>query len=283
MEPVVNPYNAKNKMINDSDIIKIMARFNIDININNINIYIKSLTHKSYIKKEYYNKNKNLINKDENILELQENSNERLEFLGDTIIKAVIAHYLYERYPNEDEGFMTKLKTKIEDKDSLARFAKLINLDKFVIISKQNEESGINRANNKILEDAFESFVGALYLDNGFDVCKKFIRYILENKIDYSDIIYNDSNYKDQLLRYYHSNKWTHPEYILLNEKGMGNKKIFTIGLMDNNNNIILKASESSKRKAEQKVSKFALYKFNKLNTEQLNDSELELINNIIK
>jgi len=281
MEPIVNPYNPKNKKINDSDIIKMMAKYNINININNIDIYIQSLTHKSYIKKEYYNKNKNLL-KPNNVLELQENSNERLEFLGDTIIKAIIGHYLYERYPNQDEGFMTKLKTKIEDKDSLARFAKLINLDNFVIISKQNEDSGINRANNKILEDAFESFVGALYLDNGFDVCKKFIRYILENEIDYSDIIYNDNNYKDQLLRYYHSNKWKHPEYVLLKEKGNGNKKIFTIGLMDNDSNIIMKASESSKRKAEQKVSKFALYNFNRLNSSQLNDNELELINNII-
>ena len=278
MEPIVNPYNPKNKKINDSDIIKIMAKYNIDININNIDIYIQSLTHKSYIKKQYYNKNKNL-SKDDDTLELQDNSNERLEFLGDTIIKAIIGHYLYERYPEEDEGFMTKLKTKIEDKDSLARFAKLINLDEFVIISKQNEETGINRANNKILEDAFESFVGALYLDNGFEVCKKFIRYILENQIDYSDIIYNDSNYKDQLLRYYHSNKWKHPQYILINEEGIGNKKIFTIGLMDNDSNIIMKAMDSSKRKAEQKVSKFALYKFNKLNKEQLNDSELELLN----
>ena len=279
-EPVVVPYNKKNKLINDSDIKKIMSKFNIEIDIENIEIYRQSLTHKSYIKKEYYNNNSDKIKhyKKDDILELRENSNERLEFLGDTIIKAIVSHYLFERYPEEDEGFMTKLKTKIEDKNSLAKFAKLIGIDEFVIISLQNEQNGISRVNDKILEDAFESFLGAMYLDSGFEKCKSFIRYILENEIDYSNIIFNDNNYKDQLLRFFHSNKWKHPEYIMIKEEGFGNKKLFTIGLLDNNNNIITKAVESSKRKAEQKVSKFALFKFNKLNDEQLNDSELDLI-----
>ena len=279
-EPIVVPYNRKNKLINDSDIKKIMSKFNIEIEIENIDLYRQSLTHKSYIKKEYYSNYSDKIKKykTDDILELRDNSNERLEFLGDTIIKAIVSHYLFERYPDEDEGFMTKLKTKIEDKNSLANFAKLIGIDEFIIISLQNEQSGISRVNDKILEDAFESFLGAMYLDSGFEKCKIFIRYILENEIDYSNIIFNDNNYKDQLLRFFHSNKWKHPEYIMIKEEGFGNKKIFTIGLLDNNNNIISKAAESSKRKAEQKVSKFALFKFNKLNDEQLNDSELELI-----
>ena len=281
-EPHIIPYNPKNKLITDSDVKKIGSKFNINIPVKNIEIYIQSLTHKSYIKKEYYNSvldNEEKYIKD-NIVRLQDNSNERLEFLGDTIIKAVVSHYLFERYPNEDEGFMTKLKTKIEDKSSLAKFAKIIGLDEFIIVSKQNEISGISRVNDKILEDAFESFIGALFLDtDNFNICRNFIRYILENEIDYADIIFNDNNYKDQLLRFYHSNKWKHPEYICIKEEGYGNKKIFTIGVMDKNKNIIAKACDSSKRKAEQKVSKFALYKYNKLNEEQLNDSELDLLN----
>lgn len=280
-EVIINPYNPKNKLINIADVKNIFASFNQTINVKDINIYRQSLTHKSYIKKEYYTNNYNKISKfkKENILELQDKSNERLEYLGDTIIKAIISHYLYERYPDEDEGFMTKLKTKIEDKNSLARFAKLIKIDEFIIVSLQNEQSGISRVNDKILEDAFESFIGALYLDTNFEVCKKFIRHILENEIDYSNLIFNDDNYKDQLLRYYHSNKWTHPQYITIKEEGYGNKKLFTIGVLDNNKNIIMQAVDNSKRKAEQKVSKFALYKYKQLNEEQLNDNELDLIN----
>ena len=175
---------------------------------------------------------------------------------------------------------MTKLKTKIEDKTSLSRFAKIIGLDEFIIISKQNELNGIGRSNEKILEDAFESFMGAVYKDSGFYKSKEFIEYILENEIDWSEIINNDKNYKDQLLRYYHSNKWSHPKYIHLEEYGYGNKKTFKVGLLDNNNNIIVTAKDSSKQKAEQKVSLYGLYKFNQLTNDQIsNIDELELLN----
>lgn len=280
-EPFITPYNKKNKLITVCDLKKIFSKFNLSIDIKDINIYIQSLTHKSYIKKEYYNNKISKFSKDNDCVDLRDESNERLEYLGDTIIKAIIGHYLYERYPNEDEGFMTKLKTKIEDKTSLAKFSKLIGIDEFILVSKQNEESGISRVNDKILEDSFESFIGAIFLDtDDFNTCKKFIRYILENEIDYSDIIYNDNNYKDQLLRYYHSKSWKHPEYILLNEEGFGNKKLFTIGVFNNDKEIICKACDNSKRKAEQKVSKYALYKYNMLNEEQLNDSDLNLLYN---
>ena len=284
-EPFVIPYNEKNKLITDNDIKKIFSKFSIKIEISDISIYIQALTHKSYIKKKYYNYNleKLSLSKPNNVLELREESNERLEFLGDTIIKSIISNYLFLRYPNEDEGFMTKLKTKIEDKTSLARFSKILGLDEFILVSKQNEISGISRVNDKILEDAFESFIGALFKDTNYYKCKEFIEYILENFIDYSELLYNDNNYKDQLLRFYHNNKWSHPVYVLLEEKGYGNKKLFTMGVLDKDKNVILKATDTSKRKAEQKVSKFVLYKYNKLNKQQINNSEaneeLEMLN----
>ena len=212
------------------------------------------------------------------VLELRDESNERLEFLGDTVIKSVIAEYLFERYPNENEGFMTKLKTKIENRESLARFARKLKLDEFVIISAQNEESNTGRTNDKILEDAFESFIAALYLDAGFLICKKLIRNILENLVDYAEILYNDTNYKDQLQRYYHTLKWDHPKFKLIKEENLpDNKKIFTIGLLNNNSEIIVTAAASSKRKAEQKSAKIALYKFGELIDDQMNDSDVEV------
>ena len=117
---------------------QVMNNFGIKIEIIDIELYRQALTHKSYIEKEFYNKNlKELIKyKKEmpNVLDLRDESNERLEFFGDTIIKAIISEYLYERYPTQDEGFMTKLKTKIENRESLARWAKIVGLDKFVII-----------------------------------------------------------------------------------------------------------------------------------------------------
>ena len=282
-DPIIIPYNINNKLIKDVDLKEMMNNYNIKLEVINIEIYRQALTHKSYIKKEFYSKNNTELEKAKlemgNVLELRDDSNERLEFLGDTVIKSVIAEYLFERYPKEDEGFMTRLKTKIENRESLARFARIIGLDEFIIISAQNEVSNIGRTNDKILEDAFESFIAALYLDNCYLTCKKFIRNLLENNVDWSDLIFNDTNYKDQIQRYFHSIKWEHPQFKLLKEEQIpNNKKLFTIGVMDNNKHIIATATDTSKKKAEQKASKIALYKFKQINDYQMNDEDLEYI-----
>ena len=274
-DPIIIPYNKKNKLVRDVDIKNILFNFGIKTDINDIKLYIQAFTHKSYIKKNFYNKNSKELSDIKKrmgkVLELQNESNERLEFLGDTVIKSIIAEYLFERYPHEDEGFMTRLKTKIENRESLARFAIKLKLDEFLIISSQNEQSNIGRTNNKILEDVFESFIGALYKDCGFEVCKVLLRNILENLVDYGEILYNDDNYKDHLQRYYHTIKWEHPKFKLLKEEKLSNnKKLFTIGLFDNNNHIIVTASDNSKKKAEQKASKLALYKFGQLLDDQI-------------
>merc|ERR1711935_614919 len=135
----------------------------------NIKIYQQSFFHKSYIKKE-----NNLNNKGERVelvecpsdcLELQIESNERLEFLGDSILGSTVAGYLYERFPDENEGFMTRLRTKLVNGEMLGKLAKKIDLSGFMIISRHVEERCNGRDNLRILEDVFESFIGALYLD----------------------------------------------------------------------------------------------------------------------
>ena len=90
-----------------------------------------------------------------------------------------------------------------------------------------------------------------------------------------SDLIYNDDNYKDQLLRYYHSLKWEHPKYKVISQEGPPHKRIFTIGVLDNNNNIVGKGIDTSKKRAEQIASKMALYKYNKLNIDQIETIDL--------
>ncbi len=284
-EPVIIPYNLNNKLIRDVDLKEMMNRFGIKLEVIDIELYRQSLTHKSYIKKEFYNKNMTEILKYKeqmpNVLELRDESNERLEFFGDTVIKAVISEYLFERYPKEDEGFMTKLKTKIENRESLALWARIMGLDEFVIISSQNEESNNGRTNDKILEDAFESFIGALKKDTNFETCKVLIRNLLENQIDWSEILYKDCNYKDQLQRYYHSIKWEHPKFDLLKEEHLhNNKRFFTVKVSDNKKNTVAIATETSIKKAQQRASKLALYKFKQLSDYQMDEEDFELLNN---
>jgi dsRNA-specific ribonuclease len=270
-EEFIDPYNEFNKLITLNDIKIIFEKFDMIVEPKNINLYINALTHKSYIKKEYYDIHINqfLKNKPKNTIDLLDYSNERGEFLGDTIIKCVIAGYLFNRYQYEDEGFMTRLKTKIENRQTLAIFAKILGIDEFMIISKQIEDNN-GRNSEKLLEDCFESFVGALYLDVGFEVCKNFIYIILETEIDYAEILYKDTNYKDKILRFYHQNKWSYPQYVQINTEESSNKKLFVMGVKDQHNEIIAQAKAQSKQKAEQLASMLALYHFNIINEDQM-------------
>lgn len=273
----IDPYNDYNKLITVKDIKYMFKKFDLDIEPININYYINALTHKSYIKKEYYDMHinqmiSNIKQKPINTIELLELSNERLEFLGDTVIKCIVSGYLFIRYGYEDEGFMTRLKTKIENRQSLARFAKKLGIDEFMIISKQIEDNN-GRSSDKLLEDCFEAFLGALYLDVGFEICRNFMYIILETEIEYSELLYKDTNYKDQLLRFYHQNKWSHPQYIEVEKEGPTNKRLYVMGVKDQIGNIVANAKATSKQKAEQLASMYALYYFKVINEDQMIDN----------
>ena len=139
-----------------------------------------------------------------------------MEYLGDSILGATIASYLFERFPQEEEGFMTRLRTKIVNGEMLGSLALKMDLSPHMVISRHVEDRCNGRTNYRILEDVFESFIGALYLDFnekevehpkmefysglGFQVCQLFIIGIIEELIDFSDLILNDYNFKDQLL-----------------------------------------------------------------------------------
>ena len=264
------PYNIYNMLIVPEDITLMFKKFKIKIVPNDIMLYQEALTHTSYIKNEYINIDPSiLINNVPNTLNLFDKSNERLEFLGDTVIKCIFSEYLFKRFDTENEGFLTKLKTKIEDKESLARYAKRLGIEQYLIISKHIEENN-GRNSNKLLEDAFEAFIGALYLDLGFEICKEFLTIILETEVDYAGILYQDTNYKNQLLIFYHKNKWSNPIYVEIKSEGPINKRLFTMGVKNFNNEIITEATDISKQKAEQKCALLALIKYNQINPDQI-------------
>jgi ribonuclease-3 len=264
------PYNIYNMLIVPDDITLMFKKFKIKIVPNNIILYQEALTHTSYTKNEYINIDPSiLINNVPNTLNLFDKSNERLEFLGDTVIKCIFSEYLFKRFDTENEGFLTKLKTKIEDKESLARYAKRLGIEQYLIISKHIEENN-GRNSSKLLEDAFEAFIGALYLDLGFEICKDFLTIILETEVDYAGILYQDTNYKNQLLIFYHKNKWSNPIYVEIKSEGPINKRLFTMGVKNFNNEIITEATDISKQKAEQKCALLALIKYNQINPDQI-------------
>ena len=279
------PYNENNILVSSNDITNILNKFKIKIVVKNLSHYQDALTHKSYIKKEYFNIHSSilkqeftkLIKQNIKIIDLQDSSNERLEFLGDTFIKCVIAEYLFKRYYEEDEGFMTRLKTKLEDTKSLAKYARRLGLEDYILVSKQIDDNNGRNA-EKILEDTFESFIGALYLDQGYEVCKILLNILLETEIDYAEILYKDTNFKDRLLRFYHSNKWSHPEYKLIKEDIINAKKLYTMGVTNFDGSIITQATDTSKKRAEQKACALALIKFNLISEDQMDDIDIQYV-----
>jgi len=128
--------------------------------------------------------------------------NERLEFLGDTIIDSIIADYLFYKYPKETEGFLTKMKSQIVNRKSLNKIALNIHLDSFLICNI------VNLQENDALGNAFEALIGAIYLDMGYSRTQKyFINEILEKHVDFDFLQRVDKNYKSQLLEIVQKNK----------------------------------------------------------------------------
>ncbi len=126
-------------------------------------------------------------------------NNERLEFLGDSILDAVISDFLYHKYPNAKEGFMTEMRSKIVNGEKLKELARLIRLNEF-IIQKGSVTKG---AITKIHEDAFEALIGAIYVDKGFHCTYKFVKNnILDKYIDFEDLEDLNLNYKSQLIEW---------------------------------------------------------------------------------
>lgn len=278
----VNPYNMNNKLITNDEVINLLKRFGVEDKIHDLKIYQQSFVHKSYVKKENNVNNQGeeveLAERPEGCLELQEASNERLEYLGDSILGATIAGYLYERFPQEEEGFMTRLRTKIVNGEMLGSLALKMGMAPHMVISRHVEDRCNGRTNLRILEDVFESFIGALYLDFnekelehptmefysglGFQVCQVFIISIIEELIDFSDLILNDYNFKDQLLRYFQQNYQQTPKYKQILVEGPPHERFFTMAVLKNEDEIVAYGKEKSKKKAEQLASKNALIKY---------------------
>jgi len=281
------PYNLENKEIEEQDILDVLNKYNISIpKINEIKYFRQAFTHSSYIDKKIIPENvlhdsKIELGNPPELLELRPNSYERLEFFGDKVLKLIVSFYLFHRYPKEDEGFMTRLQTKIEDKKNLAIMSKEMGLGKFFIISRQIElMSGRNL--DKLHEDMFEAFIGALFLSNGFEPCLYLITNLLETLIDYSEKLYCDNNYKDRLLRLHHQNKWTFPEYIPIYHEGPPHKRKYIMGVKKHDSNstniedmCISYGIGNSKKEGEQYAAKMSLIILGILKEDQYSSSDI--------
>ena len=199
--------------------------------VKDLALYQRAFTHKSALK-EY---------------EQFTESFETLEFIGDSVLGFVITKFLFDRFEERQEGFLTKARTKLVRGETLAGIAKKLGLEKYVIMDEKGVRNGWNN-NPKILEDVFEALIGAIYLDVGLLHAKEFILRIYQDPklVDLNSIMIDD-NFKDKLMRTCQVNNWQLPEYRVAGH----HEGIFYIDIYINNL-FCSRGAAKSKKQAEQ-------------------------------
>ena len=186
-------------------------------------------------------------------------SNERLEFLGDAVLGAIIAEYLFKMFPYKDEGFLTQLRSKIVNGQSLKELALKFGFNYFLKASLTKDE----KTKSSAYGDAFEAFIGAVYLDMGFNTAKKFvISKIVKIHLDVEELVNTNEDYKSQLQIFCQKNKFT-LEYRLIGEDRVGSHKHYIVQVFIDDKPYT-RFENYSKRIAEQKAAQLTLEELKK-------------------
>jgi ribonuclease-3 len=285
------PYNNKNVLLMDADLRSLFNNNGLEnIVYKNLNLYRTAFVHKSYCTMKNLDFDKSNVNCPSDCLPLQDMSYERLEFLGDSLLGMIVANYLYSRFPDQNEGFLSKIRTKIVNGKMLGFLSEKIGFPKFAIISKQVEEAG-GRKNFKIMEDIFEAFIGALFLDfqtesdevklpdhvkivpfsgAGYFIVEQWLIYIIENYIDFTELIRVKNNYKDMLVSYMQHHLQDAPRFFEISVVSRDNNRIFTYCIKDRHNTVLATATGNTKKEAENNVAKEALHYYG-INIDEFN------------
>lgn len=203
----------------------------------NLALYQQAFTHKSALKRYTL-----------------EESFETMEFMGDSVLGFIITKFLFDRYQDQQEGFLTKARTKLVRGNTLAKIAGKLGMDRFILMDEKGERNGWVR-NTKVLEDVFEAFVGAIYMDLGLLHTKRFVLDIFNNpEVVDLGIIDEDDNYKDILMRWCQANKFDLPDYTSMSH----NQGVFMIQVSVNNQ-VCGVGRAKNKKGAEQAAAQMAL------------------------
>ncbi|AQY50916.1 ribonuclease III [Listeria weihenstephanensis FSL R9-0317] len=151
--------------------------------------------------------------------------NERLEFLGDAVLEVTVSRYLFEKFPDMAEGQMTKMRASIVCEPSLVDFAEMVNFSRYVRLGRGEERAG-GRTRPALLADVFESFIGALFLDQGLDKVVRFLERVVFPKID-AGYYEQTVDYKTQLQEIVQKDRDVVITYTILDEKGPAHSKAF--------------------------------------------------------
>jgi len=204
--------------------------------------FLQAVTHRSYLQ---FAQNTTL------------QSNERLEFLGDSILNLVVAEYLYREFNTLPEGDLTKLRSRLVSGAALVQHAMNIKLERFLLLST-SAENALKRGSATLLADAYEALIAAIYLDGGMDAARDFIYRHIITHTRRDELMLADTNYKSMLLEFVQSKKLHSPRYVLISEEGPNHERTFTVEVIVNDQSAG-GGTGRSKKEAEQHAAKEAL------------------------
>ena len=204
----------------------------------NKELIIEALTHKSY-KKPY--------------------NNERLEFLGDAVLDLIVGEFLFKKFPDSDEGILSKIRASLVNESGFTLLARKIGLGDYIYLSLA-EENNNGREKPSLLSNAFEAVIGAIYLEGGLDVARDIVIRLLNETHKKIDLQSLSKDYKTALQELTQATHGVTPTYELLRSFGPDHKKEFEIAVVLDNETIAT-AQGKSKKEAQQKAAQIALNK----------------------
>jgi ribonuclease-3 len=210
----------------------------------NIDLLLQALKHRSFLPQ---------------VNERRVSSNERLELLGDSVLGLLVTEALYLRYPAKEEGDITAMKSLLVSRKILVRFARQLDLGRYVLMSEAEERSG-GRTRPSIISDTFEAVIGAIYLDGGIAPARAFVEAVVLKEMDPILNEEQHKNFKSLLLEYSQSRNLGVPFYAIRSEEGPDHDKIFTVEVRIQNRTVGVGVGNSKKR-AEQNAAQNALEK----------------------
>ena len=176
-------------------------------------VFLQAVLHRSYV---------------QHMTPPAKHSNERLEFLGDSILNMVVAERLYSTYPDAEEGKLTVMRARMVNRKALVMYAKMILLRDFLLLSTSASQA-TEKGAETILADAYEAVIGAIYLDGGLEAARRFVTRQLDRALAEGTLQGLDDNYKSALLEYAQSKGITPPRYVITKEEGPDHDRTFTV------------------------------------------------------
>ena len=207
----------------------------------------QSLTHSSYANEKNFPKHKD---------------NERLEFLGDSVLELITSEYVYHEYEDFPEGDLTKLRASIVCEASLSSCAKELNIGQYLLLGKGEDITG-GRQRSSILSDAIEAIIGAIYLDGGFTNAKEFIEKFILKDLDEKILFFDSKTILQEIIQ--NKKNIKRIKYKLISEQGPDHDKMFTVAVYIGNKKVGV-GSGRTKKTAEQEAASQAIKKINKNN-----------------